>query len=83
MPRRILQGVVVSRKNNQTATVLVERRIRHPLYKKFIRRTKRFAAHDPQNQSSVGDSVRIIECPPVSKTKRWMLLRDQKEGATS
>ena len=68
MPRRILQGTVVSDKRDKTVTVLVDRRVMHPIYKKFIRRTKRYHAHDAQNDCKVGDVVRIRECRPVSNT---------------
>jgi small subunit ribosomal protein S17 len=71
MPRRVLQGVVVSDKNDKTVIVSVERRVMHPIYKKFIRRSKRYAAHDEANASKVGDTVMIRECRPLSKTKRW------------
>jgi len=71
MPRRILQGVVVSDKSDKTIIVSVERRFKHPVYKKFIRRTKKFAAHDEANQCKVGDIVRIRECAPISKRKTW------------
>lgn len=71
MPRRVLQGVVVSDKANKTVIVSVERRVMHPVYKKIIRRTKRYAAHDEGNAHKVGDAVTIRECRPISKTKRW------------
>jgi small subunit ribosomal protein S17 len=71
MPKRILQGTVTSDKNDQTVTVLVERRFTHPVLKKTIRKTKKYRAHDAQNQFKTGDTVRIQECAPVSKTKRW------------
>ncbi len=71
MPKRILQGTVVSDKNEQTVTVLVERRFKHPLMQKTVRKSKKYRAHDPKNQFKTGDSVRIRECPPVSKTKSW------------
>ncbi len=71
MPRRVLQGVVVSDKMDKTIVVEVERRVMHPLYKKFIRRTKKYAAHDESNDTKVGDIVRIRECRPISKRKRW------------
>lgn len=71
MPRRVLQGVVVSDKTDKTVTVLVERRVMHPLYKKFIKRSKKYHAHDAENKCSVGDKVRIRECRPISKTKSW------------
>ena len=74
MPKRILQGVVTSDKNAQTITVLVERRVTHPVLKKTIRRSKKYRAHDAENKFKVGDRVRIQECPPISKTKRWEVL---------
>lgn len=79
MPRRILQGVVTSDKTDKTITVVVERRFMHPVYKKFIRRTKKYAAHDENNQCKVGDVVRIRECRPLSKTKSWELVSDTAE----
>ena len=80
MPRRVLQGVVVSDKAEKTVTVLVERRFMHPIYKKFIKRTKKYHAHDEQNASSVGDVVRIRECRPISKSKTWEVI---DEGAAA
>ncbi len=74
MPRRVLQGVVVSDKADKTVTVLVERRVMHPLYKKFIKRSKKYHAHDEANACSVGDKVRIEECRPISKSKTWRVL---------
>jgi len=76
MPKRILQGTVVSDRGDKTVIVNVERRLMHPLYKKYIRRTKRYAAHDEANQFKVGDVVRIQECRPISKTKTWQVLVD-------
>ena len=76
MPRRVLQGVVVGDKADKTVTVLVERRVMHPVYKKFIKRSKRYHAHDESNLRKVGDSVRIRECRPRSKTKTWEVLDD-------
>ncbi|MEB3702716.1 30S ribosomal protein S17 [Candidatus Bealeia paramacronuclearis] len=75
MPRRVLQGKVVSSKCDKTVTVLVERRVMHPLYHKFITRSKKFAAHDEANECQVGDSVRIRECRPLSKTKTWEVIQ--------
>jgi small subunit ribosomal protein S17 len=83
MPKRILQGTVVSNKTDKTITVLVERRLRHPLYKKFIRRSKKYAAHDENNTCQIGDVVRIVECRPISKTKCWMLEAASLKGAQS
>ena len=74
MSRRVLSGRVVSDKMDKTCTVLVERRVMHPLYKKFIRKSKKYAAHDEDNVCKVGDMVRIIECPPISKRKTWTLV---------
>ncbi|HUF45572.1 MAG TPA: 30S ribosomal protein S17 [Aestuariivirgaceae bacterium] len=74
MPKRILQGVVVSDKADKTVVVLVERRFTHPLLKKTVRRTKKYHAHDDGNVAKIGDVVRIQECRPVSKTKTWALL---------
>jgi len=76
MPKRVLQGVVVSDKADKTISVHVERRIMHPLYKKFIRRSKKYSAHDPENSRKIGDLVRIQECRPISKSKRWEVLAD-------
>lgn len=76
MPKRILQGVVVSDKADKTIVVRVERRVRHPLYKKIIRRTRKFSAHDPENQFKTGDKVRIQECRPISRTKRWEVIAE-------
>ena len=83
MPRRVLQGVVVSDKTDKTVTVLVERRVMHPLYKKFIKRSKRYHAHDEENRFREGDVVRISECRPVSKTKRWEVLYEAADAAAA
>ncbi len=74
MPKRILQGVVTSDANAQTVTVSVERRFTHPVLKKTIRKSKKYRAHEEKNAFKVGDTVRIIECAPKSKTKRWEVL---------
>ena len=71
MPKRILTGTVTSDKNDQTVTVVVERRFKHPLLHKTVRKTKKYRAHDEANSFKVGDQVRIQECAPKSKTKRW------------
>ncbi len=71
MPKRILAGVVTSNQNAQTVTVSVERRYKHPLLQKTIRKSKKYRAHDENNAFNVGDKVRIQECAPKSKTKRW------------
>ena len=74
MPKRILTGVVTSNQNTQTVTVSVERRYKHPLLQKTIRKSKKYRAHDEQNSFNVGDQVRIQECAPKSKTKRWEVI---------
>jgi small subunit ribosomal protein S17 len=74
MPKRILQGTVTGDQNNQTITVSVERRFKHPLLQKTVRKSKKYRAHDANNQFKVGDSVRIEECAPISKTKRWTVV---------
>ncbi|MEZ5769992.1 MAG: 30S ribosomal protein S17 [Paracoccaceae bacterium] len=74
MPKRILQGTVTSNANQQTVTVLVERRFKHPLLQKTVRQTKKYRAHDENNTFKVGDTVRIQECAPKSKTKRWEVI---------
>ncbi len=74
MPKRILQGVVVSDKAEKTVTVLVERRFKHPLMQKIVRRTKKYHAHDEKNAFHDGDMVRIEECRPISKSKTWFVV---------
>lgn len=74
MPKRVLQGIVVSDKAEKTVIVKVERRVQHPVYKKFIRSTKKYAAHDEQRKFKIGDKVEIIESAPISKTKRWRVV---------
>lgn len=76
MPRRVLQGAVVSNKCDKTIIVKVERRVKHPLYKKTIRLTKKYAAHDPENKYNKGDVVKITETRPISKTKKWHVLEE-------
>lgn len=76
MPKRILNGVVTSNQNAQTVTVSVERRFKHPLLQKTVRKSKKYRAHDEQNTFNVGDKVRIQECAPKSKTKRWEVIAD-------
>ncbi|MEP0390688.1 MAG: 30S ribosomal protein S17 [Erythrobacter sp.] len=71
MPKRILTGTVTSDKTDKTVTVLVERKVKHPLYGKIIRRSKKYHAHDETNEFTVGDIVRIEETKPISKTKTW------------
>ena len=74
MPKRILKGIVVSAKCDKTVSVEVERRVKHPLYHKFIRRSKKYAAHDEFNQFKEGDAVTIEECAPFSKSKTWKVI---------
>lgn len=76
MPKRVLQGVVVSNTGDKTVVVRVDRRVRHPLYGKIIRRSKKYHAHDPENAYDVGDVVRIQECKPISKLKSWEVFAD-------
>ncbi|HWV80421.1 MAG: 30S ribosomal protein S17 [Hyphomicrobium sp.] len=75
MPKRILNGVVVSDKNDKTIVVEVERRFTHPLLKKTVRRSKKYQAHDEENTFKVGDKVRIQESAPISRHKRWVALK--------
>lgn len=79
MSRRTLSGRVVSDRMEKTVTVLVERQVMHPLYKKFIRRSKKYAAHDETNVCKVGDAVRIEECRPISKRKSWLVVERNGE----
>ena len=74
MPKRILQGTVVSDKNDKTVVVKVERRFTHPLFKKTVRRSKNYKAHDEANKCKIGDLVSIQESKPISKHKRWVIL---------
>ncbi len=76
MPKRILQGVVVSDKMDKTVVVKVERKVKHPLYKKFIRKSKKYSAHDEANACKIGDDVRIQECRPISKNKTWEIVTE-------
>ena len=74
MPKRVLEGVVVSDKNDKTIVVKVERRLTHPVLKKTVRLTKKYHAHDEKNSAKIGDVVQIEETKPLSKQKRWLLL---------
>ena len=80
MPKRILQGRVVSVKNDKTITVSVERAFQHPVLKKTVRRSKKYRAHDELNTVKEGEFVRIIECAPKSRTKRWELVTKEIEA---
>jgi small subunit ribosomal protein S17 len=79
MPKRVLTGRVTSDRMDKTVTVLVDRRVMHPIYKKFIRRSKKYAAHDEANLCRIGDTVRIEECPPMSKRKTWLVIERNGE----
>ena len=83
MPRRILEGNVVSAKTDKTITVLVERRFMHPMYKKYIKSSSKYTAHDETNSVKEGDKVSIIECRPISKMKRWKVVSDADNAAPS
>ena len=74
MPKRILQGTVVSNKNDKTISVSVVRKIMHPVYKKYIKRTKKYSAHDESNACELGQIVKIRETKPISKKKKWILI---------
>jgi len=76
MPKRILSGTVTSDANTQTITVSVERRFKHPVLQKTMRKSKKYRAHDENEKFTVGDAVRIIECAPRSKTKRWEVIAE-------
>ena len=78
MPKKILNGVVVSDKPNKSITVLVERKYQHPLLKKVIKSKKKYNVHDEQNKFRNGDKVKIIECKPYSKTKKFEVMGDHK-----
>ena len=79
MPKRILSGVVVSSNSNKTITVDVTRRIKHKLYKKIIRQTKKYHVHDEKNEFNVGDNVSIIESKPISKMKKWKVINNNED----
>ena len=80
MPKRILQGVVVSAKQDKTVVVSVERQVMHPVYKKFVKKSKKFAAHDENNQCKEGDVVSIVESRPYSKTKTWTVVSNNENA---
>ena len=79
MPKRILSGVVVSSNSNKTITVDVTRRIKHKLYKKIIRQTKKYHVHDEKNEFNVRDNVSIIESKPISKMKKWKVIYNNED----
>jgi small subunit ribosomal protein S17 len=72
--RKTRTGVVTSNKMAKTITVAVERKVKHPIYGKFVKKTTKFHAHDEKNECTIGDTVRIMETRPLSKTKRWRLV---------
>ncbi len=78
---RTLQGKVVSDKMDKSVTVLLERQVKHPLYKKYIRRSTKLHVHDEKNECSIGDMIAIRECRPISKTKSWTLVEVIQSGA--
>lgn len=80
MPKRILQGTVVSDKNDKTVVVRIERRFAHPLLQKTVRRSKKYKAHDETNEFKTGDVVSIEECAPISKDKRWKVVSAARAG---
>ena len=78
MPKKILNGIVVSDKPNKTITVMVERKYQHPVLKKVIKARKKYSVHDEENKFKNGDKVKIIECKPFSKTKKFQVMEDNK-----
>ena len=80
MPKRILTGTVVSSNTNKTIVVKVTRRVKHKLYKKIISLSKKYHAHDEDNNFKVGDNVKIIESKPISKLKSWIVMNDNQES---
>ena len=82
MPKRVLTGTIVSDKMDKTVVVLVERKVKHPLYGKIIRRSKKYHAHDEKNEFTLGDVVRIEETKPISKTKTWQVIDRVTAGGT-
>tara|TARA_B100000029_G_scaffold172964_1_gene169411 strand:+ start:447 stop:674 length:228 start_codon:yes stop_codon:yes gene_type:complete len=74
MPKKVLQGTVISNKQDKTITVLVERKIKHPMLKKIIKRSKKYSVHDEENKFKSGDKVKIMESKPISKLKRWVAI---------
>ncbi len=83
MPKRIMQGTVVSDKNDKTVVVKVERRFTHPVMKKVVRQSKRYKAHDENNSAKVGDIVSIQESAPISRDKRWVVIQNQTQEQTA
>ena len=78
MPKKILNGIVVSDKENKTIKVMVERKYQHPLFRKVVKSKKKYSAHDEQNKFKIGDKVSIIECKPYSKNKKFEVFQEKK-----
>ena len=78
MPKKILNGIVVSDKENKTIKVMIERKYQHPLFKKVVKSKKKYSAHDENNKFKVGDKVSIVECKPFSKSKKFQVLEDKR-----
>ena len=78
MPKKILHGIVVSDKENKTIKVMIERKYQHPLFKKVVKSKKKYSAHDENNKFKVGDKVSIIECKPLSKSKKFEVIEDNR-----
>ena len=81
MPKRILQGTVVSNKTDKTITVLIERRVKHPIYDKIMMRSSKYHAHDENGEYKMGDTIEITESRPLSKTKNWVVTRLVQKAA--
>ena len=80
MPKRILSGKVISSNSNKTVVVEVSRKVKHKLYKKIIKRSKKYHAHDENNKFKIGDVVKIIESRPISKIKSWIVMEQSADG---
>ena len=78
MPKKILHGIVVSDKENKTIKVMIERKYQHPIFKKVVKSKKKYSAHDENNKFKVGDKVSIIECKPLSKSKKFEVIEDNR-----
>lgn len=83
MPRRVLEGKVTSNKADKTVTVLVERRVKDPMYGKIVRKSAKYAAHDAENKWNIGDTVTIEECRPISKSKTWKVVSGVSSNAST
>ena len=83
MPKKILNGIVVSDKENKTIKVMIERKYQHPLFKKVVKSKKKYSAHDEENKFKIGDKVSIVECKPYSKNKKFEVLRKKYDTNTN